>query len=128
MPFRSARTAKRGHAAETFLRSACLLGPKEGIPFQYPPAQPMYPYNPQYPIARKDKTAAGLFAFFLGGWGVHGFYLGNTAMGATLLALWIVGLMTMWIIIGFLPLSAVRFHGPASGGNCRSAKLLQMDV
>lgn len=49
--------------------------------------------------ARKDKLAAALLAIFLGGFGVHKFYLGKTAQG-------IIYLIFFWTaipaIIGFI--------------------------
>ncbi|OON38451.1 hypothetical protein BTJ39_18540 [Izhakiella australiensis] len=35
----------------------------------------------QYPEGRKSKIAAALLAFFLGGFGVHKFYLGQVGLG-----------------------------------------------
>ena len=57
-----------------------------------PPAQPQYvqpviiqqpQYAPQQPVYTTDKSkvAAGLLALFLGGIGVHKFYLGHTGQG-----------------------------------------------
>jgi TM2 domain-containing membrane protein YozV len=43
-------------------------------------------------MKRKDKTAAGLLALFLGGFGVHKFYLGNAGMG-------ILYLLFCWTLI-----------------------------
>ncbi len=62
---------------------------------QAPPVQPQ-PYNafspafndginPAWPI--KSKVAAGLLAIFLGGLGIHKFYLGKTGMGILYLVL-----------------------------------------
>lgn len=89
--------------------------PQSGYQNNYPPQtgyppqpgyyqQPGYPMQPGYaPYAtRKDKIVAGLLAFFLGGFGVHGFYLGNNRMGLTLLALNIFGILTSWLLIGLL--------------------------
>ena len=38
----------------------------------------------------KSKIAAGLLAIFLGGWGIHKFYLGYSQAGGTMLAIWFV--------------------------------------
>ncbi len=63
-------------------------------------------YAPQY-AEQKSKVAAALFAFFLGGLGVHGFYLGNTAMGITLLVVSLVSVPLMLIGVGFLSWFAI---------------------
>lgn len=47
------------------------------------------PYNPCLP--QKSKLAAGLLGIFLGGWGVHNFYLGYTKKAVTQLILGTVG-------------------------------------
>ena len=48
---------------------------------QQPVMQPVYTtaINPAWPV--KSKIAAGLLAIFLGGFGIHKFYLGKTGMG-----------------------------------------------
>ncbi len=48
---------------------------------QQPVQQPVYTtaINPAWPV--KSKIAAGLLAIFLGGFGIHKFYLGKTGMG-----------------------------------------------
>ena len=56
---------------------------------------------PVTPVRRKSRTTAALLAFFLGGLGIHKFYLGQTGMGILYLVLTIS-------IIGIL------FTGPAS--------------
>ena len=53
-------------------------------PYQQPTiiiqqAQQASPVDPSWPI--KSRTAAGLLALFLGGIGIHKFYLGRTGMG-----------------------------------------------
>jgi TM2 domain-containing membrane protein YozV len=77
--------------------------------FTPPPEQPTVPpYEYRTPpgaatyVEEKSKIAAALFAFFLGGLGVHGFYLGNAGMGATLLAINLVSIPLMLVGIGFL--------------------------
>ncbi|HEY0738260.1 MAG TPA: TM2 domain-containing protein [Herpetosiphonaceae bacterium] len=78
-----------------------------------PPQYTMQPHNPivqSYPmpyVEQKSKVAAALLAFFLGGLGIHGFYLGNTGMGLTLLVINLVSVPLMLIGIGFLGWFAV---------------------
>lgn len=50
----------------------------------------------------KDKTAAGLFAIFLGGLGIHKFYLGFTGPGLVFLLTNTVGFLISWILL-FIP-------------------------
>lgn len=54
----------------------------------------------------KSKVTAGLLAIFLGGFGVHKFYLGYTTEGViTVVGLWVIGLATFGIgfwILGIL--------------------------
>lgn len=54
-------------------------------------------------VPPKSKAAAALFAFFLGGLGVHRFYLGHTGLGAVFLVLFVCGFVTCgltWIAAG----------------------------
>ncbi len=53
--------------------------PYGGYPHAYPPAR----IGPQglYPYRQKDKVVAGLLALFLGGLGIHKFYLGQAGWG-----------------------------------------------
>ncbi len=55
----------------------------------------------------KNKILAAVLAFFLGGFGVHNFYLGYNGRGATQLILTIVGYLTVLVMIGFLFLGIV---------------------
>ena len=75
--------------------------PPYGGNFVAPPgAYPAYGYAP------KSKLIAVLLAFFLGGFGVHRFYLGHNSTGTTMLVLWIVAFLLLFTIIGAI-LSAV---------------------
>ena len=64
--------------------------------------QPAYAQQPAYgqPVApagyaQKSKLAAGLLGIFLGCFGVHNFYLGNTGKAVAQLLLTVIG----WILI-----------------------------
>lgn len=50
----------------------------------------------------KNKLAAGLLAIFLGGWGIHKFYLGFTTSGLIYLLTNTIGLAVTWILL-FIP-------------------------
>ncbi|MEJ6020201.1 TM2 domain-containing protein [Corynebacterium sp. H113] len=52
-------------------------------------------------MSDKSKIVAALLAFFLGGFGVHNFYLGKTNVAVTQLVLYLIGLATAFIFIGF---------------------------
>lgn len=88
----------------------------------YPPYPPQDPYAagptgyapvPSYqaaPVAYaqpKSLVAAALLAFFLGGLGIHNFYLGRTGRGVAQLVLTLVGWATSWLIIGWFLLIPV---------------------
>jgi TM2 domain-containing membrane protein YozV len=47
----------------------------------------------------KDKTAAGLLAIFLGGFGVHKFYLGFTGPGLVFLLVNTIGWAVTWMLL-----------------------------
>ncbi|WP_028047860.1 TM2 domain-containing protein [Cellulomonas sp. URHE0023] len=72
--------------------------PPYGQPGGYPP-----PYGSPYPHdpAEKSKIAAGLLGIFLGGFGIHRFYLGYTGIGLTMLLVGIIGgVLTFGILWG----------------------------
>ena len=50
----------------------------------------------------KDKTAAGLLAIFLGGLGIHKFYLGFTGPGLVYLLVNTIGFAITWMLL-FIP-------------------------
>ena len=57
------------------------------------------PQNNQTPP--KSKMVAGLLGIFLGGWGIHNFYLGNTGRGIAQIIVTIVtcGIGALWVLI-----------------------------
>ena len=55
--------------------------------------------GPAYP---KSKIAAGLLAIFLGGLGIHKFYLGYAGAGVLFLALWLVAFISACTLIGLV--------------------------
>lgn len=55
----------------------------------------------------RSKVIALLLWFFLGGFGIHNFYLGRNGIAITQLVLTIVGVATSWLLIGFIPLAVV---------------------
>lgn len=54
------------------------------------------------PLYPKSKIVAGLLAIFLGGLGIHKFYLGYHGVGGMFLALWLVAFIAGCTIIGLL--------------------------
>jgi len=50
----------------------------------------------------KNKTAAGLLAIFLGGLGIHKFYLGYTGPGLVYLLVNTIGFAITWVLL-FIP-------------------------
>ena len=51
------------------------------------------------PTSSKSKLAAGLLGIFLGGWGIHNFYLGNTGKAIAQL---LIGLFGWFILLGWV--------------------------
>jgi len=86
--------------------------PQYGPPGGYPPppyGQPGYPPPPYgqspylYDPAAKSKIAAGLLGIFLGGFGIHRFYLGYTGIGLTMLLVGVIGgIITFGILWGLV--------------------------
>ncbi len=64
-------------------------------------AVPVQGYGPYVPVvALKDSGIAYLLWFFLGGLGVHQFYLGRAGFGVTYLVLSLLGWATLWFGVG----------------------------
>src|SRR5579884_2133572 len=81
-------------------------------PPSYTPSAPTAPPSYTAPVAAagdKNKIVAAILALLFGGLGIHGFYLGNTTMGITLLAATIISFVLMFVIIGvfLLPIIGV---------------------
>ncbi|KFI93055.1 TM2 domain protein [Bifidobacterium saguini DSM 23967] len=74
--------------------------PQYGAPQYGAPQYGVPSYGMGY--SPKSKLAAGLLGIFLGGFGVHNFYLGNTGKAIAQLLLTLVG----WILLGLGPLAA----------------------
>jgi len=55
----------------------------------------------------KSMTVAYILLIFLGSLGIHRFYLGRKGSAITQLSLFIVGILTSWLLIGFIPLVTV---------------------
>ncbi len=86
--YNQANYGQQGYAAPSYNQSAYT--------------QPVYAQQPAYgqPVApagyvQKSKLAAGLLGIFLGCFGVHNFYLGNTGKAVAQLLLTVIG----WILI-----------------------------
>ncbi len=58
-------------------------------------------------VSPKSRLATALLCFFLGGLGIHRFYVGKVGSGILMLLLWGVGAITTWMMIGFVPLALV---------------------
>jgi TM2 domain-containing membrane protein YozV len=82
----------------------------------FPPSYPGYAQPPYPYVEQKSKVAAALLAFFLGGLGIHGFYLGNNAMGFCMLLISIFscgtisGVICLIQMILYLCASDAEFH------------------
>lgn len=77
--------------------------PNYGGPYQGQP----YGYQPAYKPGQKDKLTAGLLAIFLGGLGIHKFYMGWSQEGVIMLLCSIFGAFLLFIgpiVIGIIAL------------------------
>ncbi len=63
---------------------------------------------------QKDKTAAGLLAIFLGGLGIHKFYLGFTGPGLVYLLTNTIGFAVTWMLL-FIPNIALGIMATIEG-------------
>ena len=55
----------------------------------------------QQEVSDKSLIVAVLLCLFVGGLGIHRFYLGKVGSGVAILSLYILGLLTVWIVVGF---------------------------
>ena len=71
------------------------------------------PANPQ----AKSKVVAGLLGIFLGGWGIHNFYLGNTNRGIVQIIVSLVtcGIGSLWGFIEGIMILAGSINTDADG-------------
>lgn len=78
-----------------------------------------FPIGPAKTASSRSRLAAGLLGIFLGGWGVHNFYLGNTKRGILQIVLTVVtcGAASIWgLVEGILILArAEKFRTDADG-------------
>jgi TM2 domain-containing membrane protein YozV len=65
-------------------------------------AKAVYPALISGAVGSKSKVVAGILAIFLGGLGIHKFYLGFTAPGLVFLLVNTVGLAVTWMLL-FIP-------------------------
>ncbi len=79
-PFGNASNGNSSTPLNPFYGQAPRPYPNETLPPYTGYAQPPYPY-----VEQKSKIAAGLFAILFPYLGIHGFYLGNSALGLTVL-------------------------------------------
>lgn len=91
--------------------------PRNGLPVDFEAsdgfAQEIFPIAGANPLAdafgpgHKSPIVAGLLALFLGGFGVHKFYLGYNTQGVILLATTVVSWVLTFLLIGIIPLMIV---------------------
>ena len=58
-------------------------------------------------VSPKSRLAATLLAFFLGEFGAHRFYTGKIGTAVVMLVLAIIGIATVWFLVGIAFLVAV---------------------
>ena len=94
--------------------------------YQQPPMyqQPVYQQPPYYgqPYAHlpvKSKMVAALLAFFLGGIGIHKFYLGRTGAGIAMLLFCWTGIPSFIALIDFIVLLCSSDQTLMQKYNCR---------
>ena len=78
--------------------------PYQQPPYQQPPYQQPYYGQPYQPLPAKSKLLAALLAFFLGGLGIHKFYLGRTGAGIAMLLFCWTGIPAIIAFVDFIVL------------------------
>ena len=86
-----------------------------GSPLYLPPNAP-YGYPP---LPRKDKIVAALLALFLGGLGIHKFYLGRTGAGLFMLLFCWTGIPSVIALVDFILLLLMSDQTFMYKYNCR---------
>ena len=73
--------------------------------------------NQNVPTNQKSKMAAGLLGIFLGGWGIHNFYLGNTGRGVIQIVVTLVtcGIGAIWGLIEGIMILCGSINTDANG-------------
>ena len=67
------------------------------------------------PEKKKSRVAAALFALFLGGLGVHNFYLGFAGRGIVQLLLCWTGISSIWALVDMIVIIASKNKKDAKG-------------
>ena len=79
-----------------------------------------FPIGPAKTVSSRSRLVAGLLGIFLGGWGVHSFYLGKTNRGILQIILTVVtfGAASVWgLIEGILILARAESFRTDADGN-----------
>ena len=97
-----------GHCGQPLLADAvvCLSC---GFSTRPAPTQPVAPVN------AKSKLVAGLLALFLGGLGIHNFYLGFTGKGIAQILLSCTGISSIWALIEAIMIFTGKIDVDANG-------------
>jgi hypothetical protein len=96
------------------------------VPHTYPPPPPpplgTDPYMQRTPMPQKSKLAAGLFGIFLGGLGIHRFYLGYVGIGVAQIVVTLLtfGLGSMWGLVEGILILAGSIDKDAEGRPLKS--------
>ncbi len=86
-PYADAPPAQQSYTQQPYAQQPYAQQPYTQQPYAAPYGQPMPVYDP----AAKSRLAAGLFGIFLGGLGIHRFYVGDTGVGVAMLLISVLG-------------------------------------